>query len=142
MECLAELWYDTPGRHFVFLLLVWNHSYWDFCFTHNSLIYIQSVQTSMPVLHATPAAFIAHSNFRSNQDQLRRSFQQVNPTLTSGVCSGELYPFPEYLDNMRSGALASSWALFEQQPNVMAEVRAVFIGSVSLIMVFVWIVSL
>jgi alkaline phosphatase len=80
------------------------------------------VVSSKPILHATPGAFIAHSNSRKNVDQLRRSFRQVNPTFASGTCANSLYPFPEDLESMRNGSLKETWTLFEQQPFVLAEV--------------------
>jgi alkaline phosphatase len=41
------------------------------------------VVSSVPMFHATPGAFITHSNSRGAVDQLRRSFVAVNPTLSS-----------------------------------------------------------
>jgi alkaline phosphatase len=41
------------------------------------------VVTSVPVFHATPAAFITHSNNRNAVDILRRNFLAVNPTFVS-----------------------------------------------------------
>ncbi|CAB9531076.1 Alkaline phosphatase H [Seminavis robusta] len=79
------------------------------------------VVSSKPVLHATPAAFIAHSNNRQQRDQLRRSFREVNPSFASGVCAREYYPYPEDLQSMRNGSLSRSWTLFEQKPSVLAE---------------------
>ena len=83
------------------------------------------VVTSVPILHGTPGAFIAHSNDRGNRDALRRSFQRVNPTLASGVCGNEYYPFPETLQQMRNGTLSSTWTLLEQSSTVQAEVSIV-----------------
>jgi alkaline phosphatase len=80
------------------------------------------VVTSVPMFHATPGAFIIHSNSRSDRDQLRRSFEKVNPTFVSGVCGGDYYPYPETLESMRSGALSSQWTLLEQKNVTMAEV--------------------
>jgi hypothetical protein len=80
------------------------------------------VVTSVPMLHATPGAFVSHTNNRSNRDSLRRSFERVNPTMASGVCGGRYYPFPETLQSMRNGTLSSQWTLLEQQGDVLAEV--------------------
>ena len=82
------------------------------------------VVSSKPILHATPGAFIAHSNNRQNKDQLSRSFREVNPTIASGTCDRGFYPFPEDLESMRSGPLNRTWTLFEQKSSVLAEVRA------------------
>lgn len=43
------------------------------------------VVTSVPQFHATPAAFISHSNNRNTRDILRQSVLAVNPTLVSYV---------------------------------------------------------
>ena len=82
------------------------------------------VVTSVPILHATPAAFLAHSNDRSNHEKLRRSFRQVNPTLAIGTCSDKLHPSDSDLESMRNGPLSSQWTLFEvKSDNTTAEVR-------------------
>ena len=82
------------------------------------------VVTSVPILHATPAAFYAHSNDRSNHEKLRRSFRQVNPTLAMGTCSDKLHPSESDLESMRNGPLSSHWTLFEvKSDNTTAEVR-------------------
>lgn len=81
------------------------------------------VVSSVPVFHATPGAFITHTNNRNDRDSLRRSFERVNPTFVSGVCGGDYYPFPETLESMRTGARSSQWTLLEQNENVSAEVR-------------------
>jgi hypothetical protein len=80
------------------------------------------VVTSVPMLHATPGAFVSHTNNRSDRDSLRRSFERVNPTMASGVCGGRYYPFPETLQSMRDGTLSSQWTLLEQRSDVLAEV--------------------
>lgn len=41
------------------------------------------VVSSVPIFHATPGAFITHSNSRGAFDTLRRNFLAVNPTLAS-----------------------------------------------------------
>ena len=92
------------------------------------------VVSSKPILHATPAAFISHSNNRQQRDQLRRSFREVNPTFASGTCAREYYPFPEDLQSIRNGSLSSSWTLFEQKPSVMAEVCLILDVSIWLLL--------
>jgi len=79
------------------------------------------VVSSVPILHATPGAFVSHSNYRKALDQLRRSFRKVSPTMASGTCGGGYYPFEEDLQSMRNGSLSSAWTLFEQSESVMAE---------------------
>jgi alkaline phosphatase len=81
------------------------------------------VVSSVPMFHATPGAFIIHTNFRSDRDSLRRSFERVNPTMASGACGGRYYPYPETLQSMRNGTLSSSWTFLEQNADVSAEVR-------------------
>ena len=82
------------------------------------------VVSSVPLLHATPGAFIVHSNNRNNGTQMRRSLEFVNPTYVSGACAGSSYhPGESFLDKMRpGGSLSNQWTLIEQSPNVMAEV--------------------
>jgi alkaline phosphatase len=75
----------------------------------------------MPVLHATPAAFISHSNNRWNREQLQKNFLRVNPTLASGVCNGRYYPSQEVLQSMRDGKLSDSWTFLEQKEDVLAK---------------------
>ena len=41
------------------------------------------VVSSVPMFHATPGAFITHSNSRNSREILRRNFLAVNPTLAS-----------------------------------------------------------
>ena len=83
--------------------------------------------SSVPILHATPAAFVAHSNDRKNHEQLRRSFRQVNPTLAIGTCAERLFPYENDLESMRNGAMSSLWTLFEiKDSNTTSEVRPVF----------------
>ena len=41
------------------------------------------VVSSVPMFHATPGAFITHSNSRNAREIMRRNFLQVNPTLAS-----------------------------------------------------------
>jgi alkaline phosphatase len=79
------------------------------------------VVSSVPMFHATPGAFVIHTNYRSDRDSLRRSFERVNPTLTSGVCGSSYYPFPETLQSMRNGTLSSSWTFLEQSEDILAE---------------------
>lgn len=38
------------------------------------------VVSSVPIFHATPAAFILHSNYRSDREALRRGYLEVKPT--------------------------------------------------------------
>lgn len=84
------------------------------------------VVTSVPMFHATPGAFVIHSNSRSNRDQLRTSWKSVNPTMISGVCGGRYYPFEEDLQSMRDGSLSSMWTLFEQNNMTLAEVSFLY----------------
>jgi len=71
--------------------------------------------TSVPMLHATPAAFYAHSNSRNNARQLRASFEAVNPTYAMGVCQTSLTLTASQLAKYRAGGVKSSeWILLEQ----------------------------
>lgn len=73
------------------------------------------VVTSVPILHATPGAFVAHSNTRTNNAQLQRSFQDVSPTLASGTCAGGPQP-SEAMKNamLGNGTLSSQWTFLRQ----------------------------
>ena len=88
------------------------------------------VVSSVPILHATPAAFIAHSNDRDDHEELSRSFLQVNPTLAMGTCSDKLHPSESDLESMRNGPLSSHWTLFEVKgSNTTADVSRYLIES-------------
>jgi len=79
------------------------------------------VVSSVPVLHATPAAFVTHSNYRKNGPQMQRSFEKVNPTYASGGCASRYQPSEEHKNKMREGgSLSSQWTLIEQSPDVAA----------------------
>jgi len=79
------------------------------------------VVTSVQMLHATPGAFVTHSNSRTNKDQLQRTFRRVNPSFASGVCSSGYWPEQDF-DSMRNGSMSSQWTVFEQKRNVSREV--------------------
>jgi alkaline phosphatase len=71
--------------------------------------------TSVNMLHATPAAFIAHSNNRNNRRQLTQSFEAVNPTYSMGVCQPSLTLTDAQMAKYRAGGVKSSeWILLEQ----------------------------
>lgn len=56
------------------------------------------VVTSVPMLHATPAAFITHSNHRYNGPQMQRNMMEtVNPTMAIGTCVSRYYPGGKYM---------------------------------------------
>lgn len=80
------------------------------------------VVTSVPVFHATPGAFILHTNNRNRRAALQRSFLQVNPTYANGVCGGNYHPTFETLESMRTGALKKKWTLLEQKNTIAAKV--------------------
>jgi len=82
------------------------------------------VVTTVPVFHVTPGAFILHINNRSNRDQLRTSWKDVDPTMISGVCGGRYYPYPEDLQSMRDGDLSLMWTLLEQNNQTLAKVSS------------------
>eukprot|EP00967_Tisochrysis_lutea_P144219 scaffold269003_cov30-Tisochrysis_lutea.AAC.3 len=51
------------------------------------------VVSSVPMLHATPAAFISHSNHRYNGPQMQRTMMDtVDPTMAIGNCNSRYYP--------------------------------------------------
>lgn len=76
------------------------------------------VISSVPILHATPAAFVAHTNNRQNHYELRRSFRKTNPTLAMGTCADSLFPTEWDLNNMGDDPESSKWSFFEPRTNV------------------------
>ena len=71
--------------------------------------------TSVNILHATPAAFYAHSNSRNNRQQLATSFEFVNPTYAMGVCHPSLTLLDTQMTKYRTGGVKSSeWIVLEQ----------------------------
>jgi alkaline phosphatase len=78
--------------------------------------------STVPMFHATPAAFVIHSNNRSDRDKLRKSFLEANPTMISGVCAGRYYPAETTLESMTNGALSGEWTFLSQSTDVLAEV--------------------
>lgn len=80
------------------------------------------VVSSVPMFHATPGAFILHSNSRNNRDQLRTSWIRSDPTVVIAPCGGEYYPYPEQLQEMINGTLSSKWTFLFQNEDTLAEV--------------------
>jgi alkaline phosphatase len=79
------------------------------------------VVSSVPILHATPAAFVSHSNNRNSGVQLSKSLESVNPNYVSGNCAGSLTPAMTHRTKMFNGSLASEWTfLFQGRNNVSA----------------------
>lgn len=48
------------------------------------------VISSVPIFHATPAAFMIHSNYRSDREALRKGYLEVKPTAVSGIYCNRL----------------------------------------------------
>ena len=82
------------------------------------------VVSSVPVFHATPGAFIIHSNSRSNRDQLRTNWIKSDPNVVIGVCGGSYYPYEETLQEMINGTLADKWTFLYQNNDTLAAVSA------------------
>jgi alkaline phosphatase len=38
------------------------------------------IMASVPILHATPGAFVTHTNFRNSKFQLQKGFEEAEPT--------------------------------------------------------------
>jgi len=79
------------------------------------------VVTSVPVLHATPAAFITHSNNRNNGPQMQRNMRSVNPSYVSGTCSSYTQPSAEFKTLIYNGTLKDQWTFLYQKPDVLKE---------------------
>lgn len=77
------------------------------------------VVTSVPILHATPAAFVSHSNNRNSGFQLGKSFETVNPTYASGTCAASgTVPSTAHRNSMLpGGSLSSQWTFLYQGIN-------------------------
>jgi len=80
------------------------------------------VVSSVTMLHATPGAFVAHSNNRRDTDTLQKSFANINPTAAAGVCNSGYYP-KMFIESMESGPMSAEWTVLKQSKDVMAEVR-------------------
>lgn len=87
------------------------------------------VVSSVPMLHATPAAFISHSNHRYNGPQMQRTMMDtVNPTLAMGACASRYYPGGklgsehniDYQAKIANGDYGK-WTVLKNKPNVSAE---------------------
>lgn len=70
--------------------------------------------TSVPMFHATPGAFITHTNDRNNRNQLRDSWRKVRPTLSAGVCAEALYPYEA--DRLNVSKVTIEWPFIETLP--------------------------
>jgi len=79
------------------------------------------VISSVPVLHATPGAFVTHSNYRKNTLQLQNGFKEVNPTFASGGCASRYQPSEEHKQSMVDGALSNEWTFLHTDPSIPAE---------------------
>lgn len=84
------------------------------------------VVSSVPVLHATPGAFITHSNNRNNGPQMQRNLRVSNPSYVSGTCSSFYQPSQESKMAMSNGSLSEQWTFLSQKESVLAKVRKGF----------------
>ena len=75
------------------------------------------VVTSVPILHATPAAFLTHGNNRNDRNQVRSNFYKTAPSFVSGICTSNFYPDPNEIDLLCS----NKWAFLRQHPNITAQ---------------------
>lgn len=78
------------------------------------------VVSSVPVLHATPGAFITHSNNRNNGPQMQRNMRALNPTYVSGTCSGINAPSEAHKLEMINGSMSNQWTFLNQKKGVSA----------------------
>jgi alkaline phosphatase len=79
------------------------------------------VITSVPILHATPGAFITHTNNRRNTHHLQDGFREVQPTFAMGTCAGIYQPSEALKQSMITGGLKSSHSFLFQDAAVLAE---------------------
>ncbi|KAL3775325.1 hypothetical protein HJC23_003146 [Cyclotella cryptica] len=80
------------------------------------------VMTSVPILHATPAAFITHTNNRNNGHQLQDGYRETKPTFALGTCASRYQPSDDLKQAMEPGGhLSSEFTFLHQDPAVLAE---------------------
>lgn len=77
--------------------------------------------TSVPILHATPGAFVTHTNNRRNVHHLQDGFRETQPTFAMGTCAGIYQPSEGLKKSMIDGGLSKSHTFLKQDPNVKAE---------------------
>ena len=77
--------------------------------------------TSVPILHATPGAFVTHTNNRKNAHHLQDGFRETQPTFAMGTCAGIYQPTEALKQSMIDGALSKSHTFLHQDPTVTAE---------------------
>lgn len=79
------------------------------------------IMTSVPILHATPGAFVTHTNFRKNVHHLQDGFRETQPTFAMGTCASIYQPSEELKQSMIDGILSSKYTFLTQDPAVLAE---------------------
>ena len=79
------------------------------------------IVTSVPILHASPGAFVTHTNYRNNRHQLQDGFRETQPTWATGICAVGLEPSAEQKQSMINGSLSSTYTFLHQDPVVMAD---------------------
>jgi alkaline phosphatase len=75
------------------------------------------VVSSVPILHATPGAFITHSNYRKNGHQMQTTMMNMNPTLAAGWCASRYQPNSDQKMKMKDGVFGK-WTVLEQNMSV------------------------
>ena len=79
------------------------------------------IMTSVPILHATPGAFVTHTNYRKNTHHLQDGFRETQPAWAMGTCASRYQPTEELKMSMVNGSLSSSHTFLYQDPAVLAE---------------------
>ena len=79
------------------------------------------IMTSVPILHATPGAFVSHTNYRKNAHHLQDGFRETQPTWAMGTCANIYQPTEELKQSMIDGILSSKYSFLYQDPAVLAE---------------------
>lgn len=77
--------------------------------------------SSVPILHATPGAFVTHTNYRKNKHHLQDGFREAEPTWAMGTCASRYQPSEELKQSMIDGALKDKYTFLHQDPAVLAE---------------------
>eukprot|EP00908_Phaeocystis_cordata_P006370 Transcript_16985.p1 GENE.Transcript_16985~~Transcript_16985.p1 ORF type:complete len:639 (-),score=228.90 Transcript_16985:220-2136(-) len=73
------------------------------------------VMSSVPILHATPGAFITHAAYRKS-DVMNVQTNKIDPTLAMGGCASRYQPSDEHKDR-----LAAKGTFFSQQVGTSGE---------------------
>merc|ERR1719242_1426437 len=74
--------------------------------------------SSVPMLHATPAAFVTHTNYRKNGRQMQQTWMKTSAHWNAGHCASRYYPAESDRMKMEKGGhLSKTWTALYAQMN-------------------------